>query len=222
MNKLLLIFFLIQFVILNQLKADEWPRAKTTYYYSENKAYMLKVVPTNNSPNKNSLKFFSEHPEAKKDYLRVHAEKPGNRESEILDTVIKTCHGLLYKTSSTDTTLIWEKELVNKLSPVTAIVSNDGKSVLTFDDWLGIGYGNNVMVIYNEAGDLIKSYQLHDISPYPINDYDRSVSSINWNGPNWNYTNKYIDSERIEINFKNKKGNSISRIYNVRLLAFEK
>ena len=222
MNKLQLISFLFLFLILKELKADEWPRTRITYYYSENKAFMLKVVPTKYPPNKNTLKFFAEHPEAKKDYLRVYAEKPGNTESGILDTVIKNCHGLLYKTSSSDTTLIWEKELVNKLSPVNAIVSNNGKSVLTFDDWLGIGYGNNVMVIYNEAGGFIKSYQLQDISPYPIDDYDQSISSIYWNGPNWNYTNKYIDSERIEINFKNKKGNSIRRIYNLKILAFEK
>lgn len=73
------------------------------------------------------------------------------------------------------------------------------------------------MVVYNENGDLKKTYSLSDISPYPLNDYLISISSI-W----WSSGARYIDNERVEIVFQTEKKESKTRIYNTNLLEFEK
>lgn len=88
--------------------------------------------------------------------------------------------------------------MVNLVSPVDIIVANDGKSVVTFDDWGMKGFKHS-MVVYGERGEMIKDFDLEDISPFPIEQYSRSISSIFWGG-----RGEYLDNNRISIYFKNK------------------
>jgi hypothetical protein len=63
------------------------------------------------------------------------------------------------------------------------LVSDDGKNVVTFDNWHSVGFGDNVVVIYGPNGMLVKSFQLDQIlPPYFISGFDSSVSSIFWRG----------------------------------------
>lgn len=201
MNKLTFLIILFFFVSFFQVNADSWEPVKTMFFYSENKTFMLKVVPLT-------------YPEKmlKANYERL---KRGKKLSD-KDTTIIPCIGTLYKITATDTSVVWERKLINRICPLSAIISNDGISVVTFDNWYSIGYGFDVMVVYNELGDLKKCFQLEEISPFPINDYPSSISSLYWC-----CGKKFMNNERIEICFHNEKEAIINRIFNIKKLAFE-
>ena len=73
-----------------------------------------------------------------------------------------------------------EKNLINSISPVKALLSNNGKRIVTIDNWHSLGYGIDVFVVYNEKGELVKRYKLDYFTLFPINNYMFSVSSIWW------------------------------------------
>lgn len=201
MNKRTISIILFLFVIIFQVKADTWEDARTMFFYSENKTFMLKVVPLT-IPEKMY----------KANYERLKRKKKLSDK----DTTIIPCTGTLYKITATDTSVVWERKLINRECPVSAIISNDGSSVVTFDKWHSIGYGFDVMVVYNELGDLKKRFQLEDISLFPINDYRSSISSLYWC-----CGKKFKDNDRIEICFENEKEAKSNRIFNVKKLVFE-
>jgi hypothetical protein len=53
--------------------------------------------------------------------------------------------------------VVWGSELVN--TPVRALVTDDGKHVVTLDTWTRQGYEHS-LVIYGERGDVIADYNL--------------------------------------------------------------
>jgi hypothetical protein len=57
---------------------------------------------------------------------------------------------------------IWKRELVN--TPYRAVVSDDGKFVVTFDTWGRVGFAHS-LVIYGEQGRLIADYELDALFP---------------------------------------------------------
>ena len=74
-----------------------------------------------------------------------------------------------------------DKPLQNRLSPVTAVVANGGWRIVTFDNYYSVGFGDEVIVFYNETGDLIKKYSLEDLlSKEELDRVPRSVSSRWW------------------------------------------
>lgn len=78
---------------------------------------------------------------------------------------------------------VWSTHLVNVIAPVTALVSDDGDYVATFDNWYRIGWGDDVVVIYGANGALIKKYGLNDIlSADEIEKIPRTVASRWWGG----------------------------------------
>ena len=64
--------------------------------------------------------------------------------SETYTTII-LCHAILNKIESPDTIEIWNKKLINPIMPVHVIVTNDGKSIVIFDNWYSMGYGLEVL-----------------------------------------------------------------------------
>jgi hypothetical protein len=215
MNKKLFILISVLFLIPPIVKADVWDTPKEKVYYSENKSFKLIVIPTIIPEKYYQWNYFINS--------QVPFNKAGQRRKKHLlesitesDTILIPCHGKLYRISGADTILIWERKLLNDNCPVHAIVSNDGSSVVTFDNWYSAGYGVNVMVIYNEIGDAKKTYKLEEITPYPLNDYTRTISSI-W----WRSGVRYINNDKIEIDFRNEKDIIIKRTYNTKQLIFE-
>lgn len=209
---LLLVLFLI---IPSTGKADVWSKPSVKEYYSQNRNYKLVVYPTI-TPEK-----YAEwnHYRNLDSQLSKSEQKKKDRFLSSLtasDTVLIPCTGILYHVSGNDTVRIWERKLLNSVCPVTANVSSDGSSVVTFDNWYSIGYGVNVMVVYNEKGDAKRTYKLEEITPYPLNDYFTSLSSI-W----WNAGTRFIDNDRIEIGFQNEKHAVLKRIYNTKTYMFE-
>jgi hypothetical protein len=200
MNKYLLTGLLI--LISSSLIADSWNNPKTERYFSKDSTFMVKVIPTY-IPEKYS-KWVTAKPKKKKTF----SEK---------DTTIIPCHAILYKIEKKDTVEVWNKQLINRVMPAFAIVADDGRSIVTFDNWGSIGYGLEAMVTYDEKGGLIRRYQLEEFSPFPINDYFISISSL-W----WRCGAKYLDNQTIEICFQNKKKEVQTRQYNVTTREFKK
>jgi hypothetical protein len=79
--------------------------------------------------------------------------------------------------------MVWERQIANNVAPVSALVRDDGEYAVTFDDWHGLGYGPNVVVIYGAGGRLVRALTLSDVVPGDyIKALPHSVSSIQWRG----------------------------------------
>ena len=86
---------------------------------------------------------------------------------------------------------------MNSIAPVYAIISDDGQHFVTFDNWGGDGgYGTNAVVIYGPTGQLVKQYNLEEISPYPIDIFWKSVTAIRWR-----CKCRFISKTRFELCF---------------------
>lgn len=76
---------------------------------------------------------------------------------------------------------VWQTALVNEVAPPSALVSDDGLHVATTGNWFSSGPGPNVVVIYGQNGELIRSFALGDLlSEGYIAALPHSVSSIRW------------------------------------------
>lgn len=198
--KQLVLFILVIFG--ENLYAGSWANPQIKDYSSENKEYVLRIYPTYKPEKYDKWK---------------HSNPKKSKRFKAKDTTMVFCHAILYKTVETDTVRVWEKRLLNEKAPATAIVANDGKSIVTFDDWYVVDHGINAMVLYDESGQLIKKYRLEEISPFPINDYRRSYFLI----LHWRSGERYIDNNRVEIRFHDEAGNSKIRVYNLKTEVFE-
>ncbi|WP_435017964.1 hypothetical protein TA3x_005587 [Tundrisphaera sp. TA3] len=76
--------------------------------------------------------------------------------------------------------VVWEHALANDVSPVRALVADDG-SVVTLDNWHSMGYGPDVVVVFAPDGKLVRSMGLEDfLSKEEVGNLPHSVSSIWW------------------------------------------
>lgn len=174
--------------------ADTWAPAKTKDYYNEDKTYFVRIIPRT-IPEK-FWKWMNAKPSQKRHFTPA-------------DTTTIPCHAIMYKKTKTGDSLVWKKNLINQIAPVSAFVSNYGRYTVTFDNWHSMGYGVDVMVYYDYQGNLVKRHMLEDISPFPINTYSTSVSCI-W----WRCDSKFLDNKRLEICFVDETENVARRIYN--------
>ncbi|MDR0790673.1 MAG: hypothetical protein LBO06_07765, partial [Bacteroidales bacterium] len=190
-----LVFIIMAFVVCNFALADSWMPPTIQKYYSNNGKYLLEIVPSI-LPDK-YWQWQNASEEEKKIYL---AE----------DTIRVPCYAVIYEVNEMGTKQVWKQKLLNEISPVDAIIADDGETFVTFDDWHGMGYGNNVMVVYQYFFGRTRRYSLKEISPFPTDSYLESVSSI-W----WSCGKKYIEDNLIEICFQDTNETQIKRIYNV-------
>lgn len=76
---------------------------------------------------------------------------------------------------------VWKAPLANLIAPTDALVTDDGRYVVTFDNWYSTGHGENVIVIYRADGSIVRSMTLTDLVPDYYKDVlSHSVSSIFW------------------------------------------
>ena len=197
------------------VKADTWDNPRVKTYYSENKEFKLIITPKMTSDKFYLWNYYktNKHPQTKK--ILKKKEKFMRNITE-QDTIRIPCTAELYQINGADSVLIWERPLLNEVCPVYAIVANDGSSIATFDNWYSTGYGVNVFVVYDKKGNAKKTYKLEEISPFPLNDYSMSISSLYWRKDV-----RYIDNERIEIIFETDDNKTTKRIYNLKRLEFE-
>lgn len=193
MKNLILIVFTL--LVALDVQADSWPPPEVKEYYNSDSTFLVRIFPTQ-IPDK-YYKWLQSSPKKKKKF------QPS-------DTLVTPCFARMYKILKGNDSLIWEQQLINGIAPRDALVSNDGKYIVTFDNWHSMGYGLDIMVYYNENGELIKRHKLEDISPFPINTYPLSISSL-W----WRCGSEFLDNERISICFMDKNEAIEKRIYNL-------
>ena len=197
------------------INADTWENPGVRTYYSENKEFKLIVTPRIIPDKYYMWQYYKNDkiPQTKK-FLRN--KKKFMKHITAQDTIYTPCTAELYRMKGTDSVLVWKRTLLNYTCPVRAIIANDGSSVATMDNWYSRGYGVNVFVIYDKHGNAKKTYKLEEFTPFPLNDYRASISSLYW------YDGvKYIDNDRLEIVFRTKDGRGKKRVYNTKKLEFE-
>lgn len=88
--------------------------------------------------------------------------------------------------------LVWRGPLVNATAPTRALVADDASHLVTFDNWGSMGYGDDVVVIYDVGGKLVRKLSLEEILPREyVSHLPRSVSSIWWGGEH-----RLVDDDR--------------------------
>lgn len=153
---------LLTLVLAGALHADTWSPATTRTFYSSDGTWRLVVEPRRIDP----LDYFTR---------KVEGAEVGPRHGGPRATLSR-------KGSFGRWRRVHRWPLVNDVSPVDALVANDG-TVVTFDNWHLMGDGDDVVVIYRPDGTLIRKLALEDvIEPDDIEHLDRSVSSIHWSG----------------------------------------
>lgn len=151
------------------VRADQWVLPKKKKYYAPNKKFYLEVIP---KKLESQLKYFEDKSNKK--------ENAG----ALPDTKDNQARAVFYARASDGSYAQRAKfPLVNEVSPVSAVVSNDGKYFVTFDNWHTMGYGDDVVVLYRSDGSVIKKFGLDDLlTKGDVEVLPRSVSSIWWGG----------------------------------------
>lgn len=196
-----LLFIICLSLISTRLFADSWSEPTIKRYYSKDSVYFVEIVPTKIPGN----------------YWKWKGAKPKKKHKfTSADTTIIPAHAKMYKIENQDTLKVWKQKLVNPHAPVSAQVSADGKYLVTFDDWYNVGYGPNVFVFYNNKGKLLKQYSLKDISPFPLDEYFLSISSI-W----WRCGADFRSEESVRVCFMDANKTKRYMEYNFATLQFE-
>ena len=152
--------------------ADTWMLPEKRKYYSPNKKFYLEVTP---KKLESQLKYFEDKVEGRGDAGAVKGVKE-NRAKGAFHA--RRADGGYSKRG--------EFPLVNEVSPVSALVSDGGAYVVTFDNWHSAGYGDDVVVIYRSDGALVRKFGLEDLlTPGDVETLPRSVSSIWWGGEHY-------------------------------------
>jgi len=152
--------------------ADSWKLPKKEKYFALNKKYYLEVTP---KKLESQLKYFEDKVEGR------------NNAGALKRATENRAKGAFYaRRADGGYSKKWEFPLLNEVSPVSALVSNNGGYVVTFDNWHGVGYGDDVVVIYRPNGALVKKFGLEDLlTEGDIETLPRSVSSIWWGGEHY-------------------------------------
>jgi hypothetical protein len=144
---------------------DEWLLPTTRSYLSSDKMWRFTVTPR---PVESGLAYF----EDKVAHRKNAGSSPTNK--------LTHAQGLLEHRDKGGWKVVWNKPLLNEVSPVSALVSTEGQAV-TFDNWHSMGYGRDVVVIYDASGNSVRALSLDDLLPKEyIEALPHTVSYIWW------------------------------------------
>ncbi len=173
--------------------ADSWALPKKRTICSKNNKFCLKIIPKNL---KSQLAYFKD---------KVDGKENAGANKKVKNNY---CKGIYYSRDENGKLhKKWKIKLVNEVSPVDVLISDDGKYVVTFDNWHSVGYGDDVVVIYETSkGQVINKLGLSDfLTETDIFALPKSVSSIWWGGKH------LIDYAKQNLILQITKG---KRIYN--------
>jgi len=175
--KSILCFAIVIIGLSTAAQADTWRLPTVKKYCSANKKYCLKVEP---KKLESQLAYFQD---------KVDEKNNAGAVKGIPDNI---CKGTFFAKGKR----IWNVRLDNEVAPVSVLISNNGDYVITFDNWHGVGYGDNVVTIYDgQTGTLIKKLGLSDfLTESDIYNLPASTSSIHWHGT---HEIDYVKSELI-------------------------
>lgn len=147
--------------------ADSWALPAEATFYSENKRFAVTIVPKQLA---GQLEYFED---------KVQGQPDAGAAEGVPDNWPRAFFCAVDRNDKLN--LITAFKLVNEVAPVTALVSDDGQYLVTFDNWHSVGYGNDAIVIYRADGSLIRSLSIEDVlTTKDIAVLPRSVSSIHW------------------------------------------
>ena len=136
-----------------QSSADEWPSPQIREVFSESREYFVRIVPG----------------QSLGDTVGFGGAKKGKHATAEL---YRRADNRSYR-------IVAETSLLNPIAPVDVLLANSGH-MITLDNWHNVGYGR-VVVAYDSAGKLLRSYELRDLfEPEEIARFPHSVSSIHW------------------------------------------
>ncbi|MGE0887446.1 MAG: energy transducer TonB [Blastocatellales bacterium] len=172
MSQKITLLIVLTILVVAPAPADSWRLPKEEKYYSPDKKYFFLVTP---KKLESQLRYFEE---------KVDGKDNAGALKKVKDNLAR---GTFYvRRAKGGYSKKWEFTLLNEVSPVNALVSNKGDFVVTFDNWHGVGYGDDVVVIYRSNGTLIKKFGLKDLlTEGDIETLPRSVSSIWWGGEHY-------------------------------------
>ena len=154
------------------VRADSWALPEVEKYYSANKNFYLEVTP---KKLESQLSYFQDKVDGKDNAGAVKEAKENHAKASFY---ARNGNGSYKRVSSFP--------LVNEVSPVSAIVSDQGDYVVTFDNWHSVGYGDDAIVIYRADGKLVKKFGLEELlTEGDIATFSRSVSSMWWSGEHY-------------------------------------
>ena len=187
-SRWLLSLLLLTFLLACSAYADSWALPEKRTVCSKNNKYCLKVIP---KKLESQLSYFG--------------DKVDGKENAGTDKKAKKnyCRGIFYsRNASGRLKKLWETKLVNEVSPVRVLVSDQGDYVVTFDNWHSVGYGDDTVAIYTTSnGSLIRKFGLSDfLTDSDIYELPASVSSIHWGGTHW------IDKDKNQLVLEVTKG----------------
>lgn len=147
--------------------ADSWapPAVQTTA--SANGRFRVTIVPRGI---KSPLDFFQDKADGKK----LAGQREGDAQTAPLARVEQ-------RDPTGQWQMRWQKPLVNDVGPTQVLIADDGASLVTFDNWHSVGFGDDVVVIYDRHGNLVRKLSLEQILPRAyVAHLPRSVSSRWW------------------------------------------
>ncbi|WP_229956482.1 hypothetical protein [Parasphingorhabdus litoris] len=162
-----LCFFLFSVLASEPVLADSWAPPRQAVFESDSGAARVTIIPRDPF---SLLEYFRDKLDERKD--------PGLPP----DASIVTASAVIeMKNGSGDWVTNWKVDLVNEVAPVTAIVSDDGQYLVTFDNWHRAGYGPTTIVRYKRGKGLLGAHDLESfLPPYYLQALPRSVSSRSW------------------------------------------
>jgi len=151
-------------VCLASVRADSWLPACPAVYVAPAGAYRFIVMPSGRVDTSVCTRV-AQQPE--------FAARPSSPERAT---------GTLERRSGDGWVPVWAHELSNPVSPVRAAVSDTGR-VATFDNWHGVGWGDDVVVLFDTQGRPVRQMGLADFLPLAyVHALPRTVSSVWWGG----------------------------------------
>lgn len=148
--------------------ADSWLPASTQIETSANGKARVTIEPRQLSSN---LAYFHDKVEG----TANAGQLPGGRDQASARVEHQDANGQWQ--------LLWQGPLVNEVAPVDALLSNDGRYLVTLDNWHAMGFGDNAIVIYDGKGQRLHQLSLRQVLPREyVMALPRSVSSLQWRG----------------------------------------
>ncbi len=147
-------------------EADSWVPPQVETYYSANRQFRLTVHPR---PFSNALAYFTD---------KVCEREPAGAPRGSIE---RTARAVMERRDGATWRRVWAAPLTNEVAPVDALVTDDGRFAVTFDNWHMMGHGDNVVAIHGLDGRLVRALGLTDMLPEAfVRALPRSVSSIGW------------------------------------------
>src|SRR5687768_11552663 len=164
MQRIVAVFTASFVAVTMDVHADRWASPTTVRICSTNENFCADLHPRGQDP--------TEHP---RDHVRDEAKLNASAKLTATATVLRRSNGKYQR--------IRAFSLVNGLAPADALLSSDGRYLVTFDNWASLGGGDNVVVIYRDDGFLVKKYSLVQLlSEKKVKTLPMSASSIWWRG----------------------------------------